>query len=242
MSLSKIPLLLVSNVLVWKAFTPPPQSHSPPTEKVQLQRGGIEQFVGRFTMSHAFIYKIQFCVGCICEIVWIIACNSSHNSVTRPFLSTFTAHGGEPSSPVRITPHFAIGSALIVAGAGVRLICYRVMGKQFTFDLLLRDKHQLITAGPYSYVRHPSYTGLLCLFAGCALVLFGNGSWFRETGWFDAPIGVVCFSVWVLMRVVESVYIFVRTVSEDRFLKEKFGDEWVTWAVKTRYRIFPFVF
>ncbi|KAI0066317.1 hypothetical protein BV25DRAFT_1835936 [Artomyces pyxidatus] len=241
MSLLKIPVLLISSVLVWKAFTPPRLPPSPPAEKVQAQPGGIEQFVGYFVPYQAYIYKVQFCFGSLCEIAWIIACNSWQWAHLHPFFSTLKEHG-DPTTPVGITPQFAIGTSLIIAGAVLRIVCYRVLGKQFTFVLQLRDKHQLITAGPYAYVRHPSYTGLFSLYAGCALVLFGDGSWFREGSWLNSSVGVAWVSIWVLMRTVETINILVRTVSEDRFLKDRFGDQWERWAAKTQYRIVPFIF
>ncbi|KAI0062496.1 hypothetical protein BV25DRAFT_1870267 [Artomyces pyxidatus] len=241
MSLFKIPLLLVSSTLVWKAFTPPSLSRSPPTEKIQPQRGGIEQFVGSFVLYHAYTFKVQYCLGCLCEIALVLACNSPHLSIVYPTISTLTAYA-DFASMIRITPHFLAGFALVVVGAVLRLACYRELGRQFTFELVLRDKHQLITTGPYSFVRHPSYTGLFCLFVGGALVLFGHGSWFWEGGAMNTPVGSLYFAVWVLWRAVSAVNLLVRTVSEDRFLKEAFGNEWVEWETTTPYKVVPFIY
>ncbi|KAI0066318.1 hypothetical protein BV25DRAFT_1821234 [Artomyces pyxidatus] len=238
MSLSKIGPLLLSAVLVWKAFTPPPSSQTSPTEKVELQHSGIERGVtSSFVHYHMLVNKIQYCIVCLCEVVWTVASSFSHHPVVAAL-----SYNDDPSSAVRVTPQFIAGMALIVGGALLRFACFDVMGKHFTFKVLLREEHRLITAGPYSYVRHPSYTGLYALFVGCALVLYGDGSWFRESGWLESQLGRAWVTVWVLMRLFESVMIGVRTVTEDGFLREKFGDEWAKWAARTQYRLVPFIF
>ncbi|KAM5531771.1 hypothetical protein V8D89_014541 [Ganoderma adspersum] len=55
----------------------------------------------------------------------------------------------------------------------------RVVGDAvfFTFEVIIKDDHKLITSGPYSYVRHPSYTGILCLTTGAYLMHFGAGGY-----------------------------------------------------------------
>lgn len=34
------------------------------------------------------------------------------------------------------------------------------LGNLFTFEVMIRKNHKLITDGPYAYLMHPSYTGI----------------------------------------------------------------------------------
>ncbi|KAI0061096.1 hypothetical protein BV25DRAFT_1870840 [Artomyces pyxidatus] len=160
--------------------------------------------------------------------------------MSRIVLSALSAPGR--ASAVRLTPHFLLGAAFVVAGTVLRLRCYRVLGKHFTYRLTLWDGHKLVKRGPYAYVRHPGYSAVLCLDVGSTLVVFGPGSLFREEQWLGSPWGRAFLWVWGLCRGAEVVYVFYRPVLEDRLLKERFGTEWVMWARKTRYRLLPFVY
>ena len=43
-----------------------------------------------------------------------------------------------------------------IGGASLRLWCFKVLNKYFTFNLTVKKNHELITTGPYSYLVHPS--------------------------------------------------------------------------------------
>ena len=46
-----------------------------------------------------------------------------------------------------------------------------VLGRFFTVDVTIEKDHELVEAGPYRLVRHPSYTGVLLAFVGWGLSL-----------------------------------------------------------------------
>lgn len=58
---------------------------------------------------------------------------------------------------------------MTVIGASIRKLAYKEMGSQFTFEMSLKKKHRLVTSGVYSWVRHPSYTGLAFFITGSTL-------------------------------------------------------------------------
>ena len=63
--------------------------------------------------------------------------------------------------------------ALLVFGMGLGLRFYAVarLGKFFTTTAMVQTQHQLVEHGPYRFVRHPAYSGLLLGFlaAGWAM-------------------------------------------------------------------------
>ncbi len=64
----------------------------------------------------------------------------------------------------------APGWALTVAGLVVIVWSRIELGRFFSTTLGVKRDHQVITGGPYRWVRHPMYTGFLALLSGGALV------------------------------------------------------------------------
>jgi len=70
---------------------------------------------------------------------------------------------------------FAVaGIVLIWAGLAVRVWAVVTLGRSFSTFLQVRADQAVITRGPYRWVRHPSYTGLLLVALGFGL---GAGNW-----------------------------------------------------------------
>lgn len=66
---------------------------------------------------------------------------------------------------------FAAGILLIVLGSLLRRACWRTLGEYFTGDVQARSGQPVIRSGPYSLVRHPSYSAGMIVFAGVGLAL-----------------------------------------------------------------------
>ena len=60
----------------------------------------------------------------------------------------------------------AAGMLLAWAGAGFTVWAKLTLGRWFSASFGIKPEHELITRGPYAFVRHPMYTGLLVLGAG----------------------------------------------------------------------------
>jgi protein-S-isoprenylcysteine O-methyltransferase Ste14 len=69
---------------------------------------------------------------------------------------------------------FFLGIALMWAGIAFRYYAMRVLGRYFTFQVDVSSGQTVVEAGPYRYVRHPSYTGALITVVGFGLSL---GNW-----------------------------------------------------------------
>ena len=68
----------------------------------------------------------------------------------------------------RQTPFLAIGALVVIAGVLFRLWAIRTLGRFFTYQVTTTADHQVVSDGPYRWLCHPSYSGLLisCLGAG----------------------------------------------------------------------------
>jgi protein-S-isoprenylcysteine O-methyltransferase Ste14 len=124
------------------------------------------------------------------------------------------------------------------------------MGRHFTYSLTLVKEHKLVTAGPYAYVRHPSYTGCWMLFFGVGLAHLGTFifvSGVVKTSDVSSCAGVETmfeFSKWLygiwLIFVMYIIYALdKRSKVEDELMKKTFGKTWVEWSDKVKYRYFP---
>ena len=94
----------------------------------------------------------------------------------------------------------AVGSLWLVTGA------IRTLGKEWSLTARLVEGHRLVTAGPYSFVRHPIYTGMFGMLLATAL------SW---SHWLGLLLGIVIFWIGTVVRVR----------SEERLLQAEFGAE-----------------
>lgn len=64
-----------------------------------------------------------------------------------------------------------IGLFFCVSGAFIACWSRFLLGRNWALSVQLKQEHELIVTGPYAYVRHPIYTGLLMMFAGNALIV-----------------------------------------------------------------------
>ena len=63
------------------------------------------------------------------------------------------------------------GVFLFVVGLTVRWWAIITLGRFFTVDVVVEKDHEVVERGPFRFVRHPSYTGVLLAFVGFALTL-----------------------------------------------------------------------
>jgi protein-S-isoprenylcysteine O-methyltransferase Ste14 len=114
---------------------------------------------------------------------------------------------------------FVVGMVLIVAGLGLRAWSIASLGRFFQYRITVQSGHQVVTKGPYRYVRHPSYTGI-------ALILIG--------------IALACDDVWALpvVAVLGGVGLYVRIRAEERQLNQALGEDYERFAAG-RKRLVP---
>ncbi|KAI0720592.1 hypothetical protein C8T65DRAFT_633661 [Cerioporus squamosus] len=140
---------------------------------------------------------------------------------------------------VRITSPFLLGTLLCAVGGVMRIFCYRALGRHFTFELSLRKDHKLVTDGPYSIVRHPSYTALIMVTIGTLLCLTSTGSWLSESGIMGTLIGRLLIAAWAAEVTWIPIVMIMRVGTEDEILRNEFRDEWLAWSKRTPYKLIP---
>lgn len=142
-------------------------------------------------------------------------------------------------NPLSVPPAFAAGTLLMVLGTLIRLVSYKHLGRYFTFQLSIRKGHQLVTSGPYSIVRHPSYTGAWICMIGIAISQLAPGSLYSELGLWRNPLGFVAGAFQLVFVVYTGLTIHLRVQKEDAALHTEFRDEWVAWVSRTPCRLVP---
>ena len=135
-----------------------------------------------------------------------------------------------------------LGCLTTAASGALRWLCYKTLGSLFTFEVTLREDHRLVTSGPYAFVRHPSYSGVVLGVVGTLLVHFGPASWWARAGWLGTLGGQAYALAWCSMEAYVLCSILCRTPTEDALLRKHFGAEWDAWAERVPYRVIPGVF
>jgi protein-S-isoprenylcysteine O-methyltransferase Ste14 len=125
--------------------------------------------------------------------------------------------------PIMPAAGFTYTGILVMAiGVVLRISAIVSLGRMFTYNVTIRDGHQLVTSGIYRFVRHPSYTGMLITFAGYGLAL---------NNWLGFAIAFV-----PVLAVMNK-----RIAIEETVLLDQFGDAYVAY-VKRSWRLVPWVY
>lgn len=106
---------------------------------------------------------------------------------------------------------FGVGLGIVCAGLTYWL--FSSIGQGISPTVATRTEHQLVTSGPYRWVRHPLYTVGSLNFIALALM---------ADSWFIAAMAVLAF-----------VLLAMRTPNEEAHLIEKFGDEYRAYMKRT---------
>ncbi len=112
-----------------------------------------------------------------------------------------------------------LGLAVTYAGVGLRYWAILTLGRFFHFVIAIQDGHRVVTSGPYRFVRHPSYTGLMMVQFGIGIALANSLSL------------VLCLTVPMLGLIP-------RIRREESTLLGELGAEYAEYAAKTK-RLIP---
>jgi len=113
--------------------------------------------------------------------------------------------------------------AVLIAAFSVwmAMSAVRELGKQWSLEARLTENHKLITSGVYQIVRHPIYTAMLGMLVSTGIV----------------------FSYWYVLIAAVIVFFIgtkIRTIAEEKLLREAFPEEYKEFSEKIPAFI-PFV-
>jgi protein-S-isoprenylcysteine O-methyltransferase Ste14 len=113
-----------------------------------------------------------------------------------------------------------IGVPLTVLGIGFAIWARMTLGKNWGMPMTLREKPDLITGGPYAFVRHPIYTGIIFAMLGTA---FTFGAW------------------WFFILLIAFGYFLISSRQEEKDMTQHFPDAYPAYMARTK-RLIPFVY
>jgi protein-S-isoprenylcysteine O-methyltransferase Ste14 len=116
-------------------------------------------------------------------------------------------------------PLFVLGLVLMAGGVFVRHWAIFTLGRFFTVDVRVHSDQTVVERGPYRWVRHPSYSGLVIFFVGLGLAL---------SNWLSL----------IVLAVVPAAGLLVRIRSEEGALLAALGEDYRRYAASRR-RLFP---
>jgi protein-S-isoprenylcysteine O-methyltransferase Ste14 len=64
-----------------------------------------------------------------------------------------------------------LGTLIVICGLGFAVWARVNLGRNWGMPMTLKDEPELVTSGPYRFVRHPIYTGVLTAVLGTALAI-----------------------------------------------------------------------
>lgn len=107
------------------------------------------------------------------------------------------------------------GSLLTFPGLGLVLWSRLTLGSMYfvssAFGAQLYSDHRLVTGGPYAFVRHPLYLGMICAAFGSLLL----------------------YHTWTtLVFAIVAPFVLFRAAREEKVLAAEFGDQWREYCRK----------
>jgi protein-S-isoprenylcysteine O-methyltransferase Ste14 len=100
----------------------------------------------------------------------------------------------------------SVGLFLIAIGLGIAIWARRHLGKYWSGRITLKVDHRLIQSGPYGWVRHPIYSGLLLALLGTVITI----------GTPQACVGVAVIFIAVVRKMA----------LEEQWMAAQFGNEY----------------
>jgi protein-S-isoprenylcysteine O-methyltransferase Ste14 len=113
-----------------------------------------------------------------------------------------------------------LGLVLFVLGLGFAIWARVHIGRNWGTPMTQKDEPELVTSGPYHFVRHPIYSGILVAGLGTAVAL----SW-----------------LWLIAVLLAGGYFIYSATVEERYLTEKFPDTYSVYKRSTKMLV-PFIF
>jgi protein-S-isoprenylcysteine O-methyltransferase Ste14 len=113
-----------------------------------------------------------------------------------------------------------LGLVLFALGLGFAIWARVHIGRNWGTPMSQKDDPELVTSGPYHFVRHPIYSGILIAGVGTAVAL----NW-----------------LWLIAVVLAGVYFVYSATVEERTMAKQFPETYPAYRRSTKMLV-PFVF
>ena len=113
-----------------------------------------------------------------------------------------------------------LGLSLFALGLGFAIWARVHIGRNWGTPMSQKDEPELVTSGPYRWVRHPIYSGFLLAGVGTAVAL----SW-----------------MWLVAVALAGVYFVYSATVEESYLTKEFPDAYPTYKHSTKMLV-PLIF
>lgn len=197
------------------------------------------QFGSDAMQPHSLPYDIINACWLVFVAVWVIAAIATKPTVYREsqaqrmrywiflviafFLLLYGRRLPYPLN-LRIVSQIALiawgAATLCVIGVAFAIWARVTLGRNWSGVVALKEGHELVERGPYRFVRHPIYTGIVTMFFATALAL-GRLAGFAATLLMFA-------SFWIKLR------------AEEELMLQQFPEQYAAYRRRTK-RIIPFV-
>jgi protein-S-isoprenylcysteine O-methyltransferase Ste14 len=114
----------------------------------------------------------------------------------------------------------AAGFLLFLAGYILAIWARRRLGKNWGMPMAQKQAPELVTSGPYNYIRHPIYTGILLMVLGSFFIVN---------------------MYWLIVFIFASAYFIYSAFAEEKSMMKQFPKVYPSYKTKTKMLI-PFVF
>jgi isoprenylcysteine carboxyl methyltransferase (ICMT) family protein YpbQ len=131
--------------------------------------------------------------------------------VLVPFLSKFWW-----ASPIQglVGPGgLIVGAVLLVIGYGITLWCYAAMGDAWRMGVIRSEKPELVSCGPFRFIRHPIYLCQSIMLIGVAILI---------------P-SVLCFVIVLIHFLCASI----KAADEESHLRGRLGESYKEYCLRT---------
>jgi len=173
-----------------------------------------------------FYRHLIFWIWCAWALVWLVSAFATKRTARREpfgprllyiligvFGGVLIASRDLPWSPLmnlRLWPRSAlaywIGLVVLLAGVAFAVWARAHLGSNWSGTVTVKEDHELIRTGPYGYVRHPIYTGLITALIGTAIC----------SGTLRAALGAA----------IISAALWIKSRTEERFMRETFPGQY----------------
>ena len=110
----------------------------------------------------------------------------------------------------------------MISGVVFRQYAIAFLGKFFTATIQIKKDHELVQTGPYRYIRHPSYLGILVLSLGLGIAM---------VNWISLLLCIALPAIGLMRRIK----------FEEKELEQHFGKQYQNYR-KNTWRVIPFIY